>query len=73
MAYLTTTSATGSTFGERATAAFQNLAASYKQYRLYRETYDELSALSNRELADLGLNRSNLNQVARESARNALR
>ncbi|MGC1506633.1 MAG: DUF1127 domain-containing protein [Sulfitobacter sp.] len=73
MAYLTTTSAIGTSFGARATAAFQSIAASYKQHRLYRETFDELSALSNRELADLGLNRSNLHQVARESAQIAMR
>ncbi len=68
MAYLTTTSATDTSFTARATAAFQHVVASYKQHRLYRETFNELSALSNRELADLGLHRSNLQQVARESA-----
>jgi uncharacterized protein YjiS (DUF1127 family) len=73
MAYLTTTSAIGTSFGTRASAAFQNLATSYKQHRLYRETFNELSALSNRELSDLGLHRSNLHQIARESAQTALR
>ena len=73
MAYLTSSSATGTSFGMRANAAFQNMVASYKQHRLYRETFNELSALSNRELADLGLHRSNLHQIARESAQTAQR
>ncbi|MDF3414140.1 DUF1127 domain-containing protein [Sulfitobacter sp. M57] len=73
MAYLTSTSATGTSFADRASAAFQNIVTSYKQHRLYRETFNELSALSNRELADLGLNRSNLQQIARESSRITLR
>lgn len=34
------------------------------QYRLYRRTVAELRELSNRELADLGLNRSMVRQVA---------
>ncbi|MDF1715953.1 MAG: DUF1127 domain-containing protein [Sulfitobacter sp.] len=38
------------------------------KYRLYRSTYAELSALSNRELADLGLHRSELRRVALEAA-----
>jgi uncharacterized protein YjiS (DUF1127 family) len=33
-------------------------------YRLYRQTYDELAALSDRELADLGLTRHQVREVA---------
>jgi len=40
----------------------------FVQYRLYRETLNELSALSGRELADLGLNRSMLKHIALEAA-----
>ena len=36
--------------------------------RVYRQTLNELSALSARELADLGLNRSNIRSVAHEAA-----
>jgi len=36
--------------------------------RLYRRTLSELSALSNGELADLGLNRSMLRRVAWQAA-----
>ncbi|QBF31237.1 DUF1127 domain-containing protein [Thalassococcus sp. S3] len=36
--------------------------------KLYRETLNELSSLSNRDLADLGLNRSMLKRVAWQAA-----
>ena len=38
--------------------------------RIYRTTLRELSALSNRELADLGLHRSELKRIAWEAAHN---
>ena len=37
-------------------------------YRMYRKTVNELSALSARELDDLGLNRSMIKRVALEAA-----
>ncbi|WP_420005764.1 DUF1127 domain-containing protein [Arenibacterium sp. LLYu02] len=46
----------------------QSIRAKYAQYRLYRETLSELNALSGRELADLGLNRSMLKRIALEAA-----
>ncbi|HRO10291.1 DUF1127 domain-containing protein [Amaricoccus sp.] len=36
-------------------------------YRLYRRTLDELEALSDRELADLGLSRLQIRDIAHES------
>jgi len=36
--------------------------------RLYRITVQELSALSSRELADLGIHRSQITTIAREGA-----
>lgn len=36
-------------------------------YRLYLATVDELSQLSDRDLADLGLHRSSIHGIARES------
>lgn len=38
------------------------------QYRAYRTTLNELEALSSRELADLGLARANIRDVARSAA-----
>ena len=71
MAYLTSTTATGIPFGERIRALILDAFIRVKRQQLYRATFSGLSALSNRELADLGLNRSELRHVAKESARNA--
>jgi uncharacterized protein YjiS (DUF1127 family) len=43
------------------------LRQSVARYREYRSTYEELNALTDRELADLGLSRLNIRDVARES------
>ncbi len=40
----------------------------FARYRVYRETLNELSMLSNRELADLGLNRSMIKRMAYQAA-----
>lgn len=73
MAYLTTQTTTQNSFTARLSAAFDTVATYFKQRRLYRETFDGLNALTNRELADLGLTRSELRTVALESSRNAVR
>ncbi|MBO0663427.1 DUF1127 domain-containing protein [Jiella sp. MQZ9-1] len=44
-----------------------NLVRSYKTWRRYRETLNELSRLSRRELADLGISRSDIPTVARQT------
>ena len=40
------------------------LRSRYARWRLYRHTLSEMAGLSNRELADLGLHRSELKRVA---------
>ena len=40
-----------------------------ENYLRYRQTADELHALSERELADIGISRCDIPQVARESIR----
>jgi len=42
--------------------------AGYARYRMYRRTLAELARLSDRDLADLGLNRNVIEGVAREAA-----
>lgn len=42
-----------------------NLIRSYKNWRRYNQTVRELSRLNNRELDDLGINRSDIEKVAR--------
>lgn len=44
--------------------ALATLRARYARWRLYRRTLSEMAGLSNRELADLGLHRSELKRVA---------
>ncbi len=45
-----------------------DLRARYEAWKVYRTTVRELSALSNRELADLGVSRSGIDEIAREAA-----
>lgn len=44
-----------------------NIIKNYRNWRRYRETVTELSRLSNRDLADLGINRGEIHSVARRS------
>lgn len=41
--------------------------AAYRRWRLYRLTVTELATLSDRELSDLGISRSDIHAVARET------
>ena len=45
------------------------LVSTYRAWRKYRETYNELAQLSNRDLADVGIHRSEISAIARRSAR----
>ncbi|WP_170400407.1 DUF1127 domain-containing protein [Ruegeria arenilitoris] len=40
----------------------------FVRYRVYSQTVNELSELSNRELADLGLHRSMIRRLAQQAA-----
>jgi len=48
--------------------AIVGLADTWNRYVVYRKTYEELSALSTRELQDLGIARSMITRLAYESA-----
>ena len=69
MAYLTNTTASNTSLFAQLRGLFATAANRYKQHRVYRQTLEELSDLSNRELADLGLHRSDLRRVAMDAAR----
>ncbi|MEZ8006776.1 MAG: DUF1127 domain-containing protein [Amylibacter sp.] len=43
------------------------LAAALKRRRTYHQVFAELSSLSNRELADINVTRSNIDSIARNS------
>jgi uncharacterized protein YjiS (DUF1127 family) len=40
---------------------------SYRNWRKYRQTYNELMRLSERELQDLGIRRMDIRTIARET------
>ena len=52
----------------RIAAFFLDLGARVERYRAYTKTLRELNALSNRELDDLGLSRSEITRIARQAA-----
>ncbi|MEM1234403.1 MAG: DUF1127 domain-containing protein [Pseudomonadota bacterium] len=68
MAYANTQSTSRSDLFARLRAYGAGLAASWTRYRLYRETYAQLSELNDRELLDLGLSRAGLRAAAWENA-----
>ncbi|MGJ8544962.1 MAG: DUF1127 domain-containing protein [Sulfitobacter sp.] len=71
MTYYTDTAARNVGTSNRAATFFGALLTKMKTRRLYRETFNGLSNLTNRELADLGLSRSELRRVSWEAANNA--
>ncbi|GAA3854416.1 DUF1127 domain-containing protein [Celeribacter arenosi] len=55
-------------YAARSNGFFATLAERFARYRVYRETVNELEALSDRDLADLGLSRATVKAVAYEAA-----
>ena len=54
--------------GNRFTAFRADLRQRFEAWKTYRNTVNELNALTNRELADLGLHRSGIRGIAMETA-----
>lgn len=52
----------------RVTAIVNGLREQRRRYRMYRETRNELRELTDRELADIGLHRSQIDAIAVEAA-----
>jgi len=50
---------------------FQTAAARHAKRRVYKTTFHELSVLTNRDLADLGIHRSEIKRLAWEAAEKA--
>ncbi len=69
MAYVNATNAPS--LSGRIGAWVSTIETRLKQHRVYRATFNELSTLSNRELADLGMSRSQIRSIALETGRNA--
>ncbi|MFD1913377.1 DUF1127 domain-containing protein [Halodurantibacterium flavum] len=68
MAYASNIRAGHIGLAERAQALVARLGETLERRRIYRETVRELSALSTRELNDLGISRSMITRVALEAA-----
>lgn len=69
MAYATDiTARSNSQFGAWVTGMIEALRSRIARRRMFNRTYAELASLSNRELADLGLNRSIIRRVAWQAA-----
>ena len=68
MANITETRSFALPFAPRLAALRADWAERWAAYTTYRTTVRELSDLSDRELADLGLNRSNIRSIAYEAA-----
>ena len=64
----TTQTHAGITFADRWANARANMAGAYTKRKMYRTTLSELSGLTNRELADIGFNRSMIQRLAMEAA-----
>ncbi|SNY93301.1 Uncharacterized conserved protein YjiS, DUF1127 family [Cohaesibacter sp. ES.047] len=44
-----------------------NVIHSYRQWRNYRDTVDELSRLSSRDFEEVGISRADITQISRRS------
>ena len=68
MAYVTQPTRTFETtwLGQRVVSRWPELGERLALYRQYRATLEELSMLSDRDLADIGMDRSTLRDIARE-------
>lgn len=53
----------------RGMTMFTDLKTRYNRWVRYKQTLNELSALSGRELADLGITRHDIRKLAREASR----
>ncbi|TFL19905.1 DUF1127 domain-containing protein [Jannaschia formosa] len=53
---------------DRAVSRLDSVRDGWRRWRLYTRTYDELAALSSRELDDLGISRSSIRSIAHEAA-----
>jgi uncharacterized protein YjiS (DUF1127 family) len=68
MAYITTTRAPSASFFARLVALKSALTSMLNQRQIYLTTLRELNALSDRDLADLGLHRALIRDIAYQAA-----
>lgn len=68
MAYATHNTTAPLSLSARFAEIREHARESYAAWRLYRNTVNELSALSNRDLVDLGIGRGDIRAIAMEAA-----
>lgn len=68
MAHVSDIRISGVTLGDRFADFRGALASRRAQNRVYRNTYNELASLTDRELSDIGISRSDIKRVASEAA-----
>ncbi|MBI1171856.1 DUF1127 domain-containing protein [bacterium] len=68
MAYVNSSRSAQVSFSDRFAAVVKVVFGLVERRRVYNQTLYELQSLSDRDLADLGLNRTNIAEVAREAA-----
>jgi uncharacterized protein YjiS (DUF1127 family) len=68
MAYVNTTPVARKGFADRLVVAKDIVLTAISQRRVYTRTVAELNALTDRELADLGISRLGIAEIAREAA-----
>ena len=68
MAYVNSSRTAQVSFSDHFAAIVKVVMAKVARRRIYNQTLFELQALSDRDLADLGMHRSTIAEVAREAA-----
>jgi uncharacterized protein YjiS (DUF1127 family) len=68
MAYTYSIRAAGTGISDRLTAAMKSVQAALVQRRMFGQTFRELNALTDRELADLGIHRADIRRIAAQAA-----
>jgi len=68
MAYFTDTATTVAGGTRRIAAMMDAIALKMRQRKAYRQTFNELCTLTSRDMADLGMCRSDFRRLSREAA-----
>lgn len=68
MAYVNATRSSQISLIQRVLAATSGITAALRQRQVYLSTLRELNSLSDRDLADLGIHRASLGEIAYEAA-----
>ena len=68
MAYVNSTRAASSSFSDRFFAVTKYVQSALVRRRMFNQTARELNALTDRELADLGIHRASIRQIAIQAA-----